>query len=134
MQTDRGYQEILNAAAEGNLALLEQILDSEWEVDGFYANRTLLHTAVVHNQMDVVQMLLEHGADVRVSEKRTDKNALHLAAGSKSLRFRHSKSRIELTTNLGHIPHDGAFANTSRCTGDTRQHIWIHSTSFRCTE
>jgi ankyrin repeat protein len=63
----------------GDMKLAKQLLEGESNINKIYAGETLVHAAVRSNSCEMVQLVLDYGADVN----GVDNNAftpLHLAA------------------------------------------------------
>jgi ankyrin repeat protein len=84
-----------NAARNGNLAVIQRYLRSGWDVNkqddyDCYCEWTALHIATICGHIEIVKLLLEHGAGVTSMESDWYM-ALHLAA---------SRGRLEIVKLL----------------------------------
>ncbi len=74
------------ACATGEVAVARQMLESDPALaqirleDGPWPNSTALHRAALAGHLDVVQLLLKHGADPNAREAGDNASPLHLAA------------------------------------------------------
>lgn len=82
------YENIHQAALHGDIDAVTGFLEKGVSVDEMASSGTPLHNAVENNQVAMVALLLENGADVSMRRPRilSDEEPIHAAAGAGSYR------------------------------------------------
>jgi ankyrin repeat protein len=74
-----------NAVRDGDLVIIERYLGSGWDVNAqeefdLRYGLTALHLSAQNGHLEIVKLLLEHGADVKAKTELFCETTLHLAA------------------------------------------------------
>ncbi len=87
LAADEAFRNLYEAAGEGNLQMVKYLIDEGVPPDRPGYGTSILHVAVIGNHLDIVEYLLEEGADIN----RTDsngRNVLYLAEERPNLAVR----------------------------------------------
>ena len=107
---DPAEQRFVEAARSGDLATLEDLVGQGVNVNASQGDgRTALHLAAERRDVEMVEFLLEHGADVERGTRIGDYRALHVASrmGSSAIieRLLEAGATVDVkTTNSGTLP------------------------------
>lgn len=77
--TDDEYMEYTGALADGNVKVVKRYLDNGVDINEKFYAWSALQVAAKNNQMAVVKMLTEKGADINYKHPITKMTAFHLA-------------------------------------------------------
>ncbi|KAK2723320.1 hypothetical protein QYM36_001842 [Artemia franciscana] len=112
------HEELVKAAANGDGQKCEEILRrSDANVNGVFAGHTALQAASQNGHLEVIKVLLRHGADVEIEDKDGDRSVHHAAFGDEpavmellaesradlNARNRRRQTALHIAVNKGHI-------------------------------
>ncbi len=104
---------IARSARDGDIALLEDAIDSGEAIDATIQGLTGLQLAIIYGHSECALLLIRRGANVNVLMRRDDESCLHLCALSRSLSD--SESARVVSALLAH----GADKSKKSTTGHT---------------
>ena len=109
-----GVQRVVEAAGEGSPDLINEDFTVDCLLDSCQQNiRTPLHTALMHRQMDILEILLKYGGDPNTPSRHFGHTILHQAARQNNLAAATMAVKygadVHAADNVGKLPiHDAA--------------------------
>ena len=109
-----GVQRVVEAAGEGSPDLINEDFTADCIMDSCQQNiRTPLHTALMHRQMDILEILLKYGGDPNTPSRHFGHTILHQAARQNNLAAATMAVKygadVHAPDNVGKLPiHDAA--------------------------
>ncbi len=114
LAADEAFRTLYEAAGEGNLQMVKYLIDEGVSPDRPGYGSSLLHVAVIGSHLNVVEYLLEEGADINRKDSN-NRNVLYFAEEQPNLAVRRVVA--------------AAFAEASPEGGPVRE-LWSHGISY----